>query len=332
MIVNKEHCNSTSRLTPKRTSHKILQNVCVCPFERKQWSQQISVKPFMFCAKFGGQKTVYCCKCIWNIGCQYACILLAASTGPISSMAQERTWLFNCSLCLLYLLFVPLPTTRAENFWRVFRTIPLLPIALSLSSDLSDAWVRSLVIKILTLLSLFECLTFSVCDFPCFWGRFPFFAKDIESRTAKRGGFKRGGFPIWICPSFFVLVCPFWDFSRFWGIFPICPGTLQGFSWLVIFLFAAYWQHLRGTGVRDTIWTFPEQSGKPPSLETPRFSFSQLRGSAERRILAFLQGCLALCQKRKHWKYPKAPPKGHPQNSLLEFYLSFLEAPGISQE
>ena len=25
--------------------------------------------------------------------------------------------------------------------------------------------------------------------------------------------------------------------------------------------------------VRDTIWTFPEQSRKPPSLETPRFSF-----------------------------------------------------------
>ena len=27
--------------------------------------------------------------------------------------------------------------------------------------------------------------------------------------------------------------------------------------------------------VRDTIWTFPEKSGKPPGLETPRFSFSQ---------------------------------------------------------
>ena len=28
--------------------------------------------------------------------------------------------------------------------------------------------------------------------------------------------------------------------------------------------------------VRDTIWTFPEKSGKPPGLETLRFSFSQL--------------------------------------------------------
>ena len=27
--------------------------------------------------------------------------------------------------------------------------------------------------------------------------------------------------------------------------------------------------------VRDTIWTFPQKSGKPPGFETPRFSFSQ---------------------------------------------------------
>ena len=35
------------------------------------------------------------------------------------------------------------------------------------------------------------------------------------SRAAKQGGFKRGGFPIWTCPSFF---CPFLSFlglSRF---------------------------------------------------------------------------------------------------------------------
>ena len=30
--------------------------------------------------------------------------------------------------------------------------------------------------------------------------------------------------------------------------------------------------------VRDTIWTFPEESGKDPGLETPRFSFSQDTG------------------------------------------------------
>ena len=39
-----------------------------------------------------------------------------------------------------------------------------------------------------------------------------------------------GGFPIWTCPSFFIPFCPFWDFPDFSGIFPICPGTLRGFS------------------------------------------------------------------------------------------------------
>ena len=55
------------------------------------------------------------------------------------------------------------------------------------------------------------------------------------------GGFKRGGFPIWTCPSFFLLFCPFLSFlglSRFFwdfpdlsgdgpGIFPICPFPLS---------------------------------------------------------------------------------------------------------
>ena len=37
--------------------------------------------------------------------------------------------------------------------------------------------------------------------------------------------------------------------------------------------------------VRDTIWTFPEKSGKHPGLETPRFSFSQrLKISIENEI------------------------------------------------
>ena len=98
-----------------------------------------------------------------------------------------------------------------------------------------------------------------------------------KSRAAKRGGFKRGGFPIWTCPSFFVLFCPFWDFPDFSGIFPICSGMVRGFSRLVLLLFLGL---LRAPtrnspeSVRDTIWTFPEKSGKPPGLETPRFSFS----------------------------------------------------------
>ena len=100
-----------------------------------------------------------------------------------------------------------------------------------------------------------------------------------KSRAAKRGCFKRGGFPIWTCPSFFVLFCPFSDFPDFSGIFPICAGMVRGFSRFVLFLFLG----LLGAPtrnsperVRDTIWTFPEKSGKHPGLETPRFSFSQI--------------------------------------------------------
>ena len=48
---------------------------------------------------------------------------------------------------------------------------------------------------------------------------------DVENTTVRgplNGGvFKRGGFPIWTCPSFFVLFRPFWDFPDFCGIFPI---------------------------------------------------------------------------------------------------------------
>ena len=96
--------------------------------------------------------------------------------------------------------------------------------------------------------------------------------------AAKRGCFKRGGFPIWTCPSFFVLFCPFWDFPNFSGIFPICAGMVRGFSRFVLFLFLSLLRAPTRNSperVRDTIWTFPEKSGKHPGLETPRFSFSQ---------------------------------------------------------
>ena len=154
----------------------------------------------------------------------------------------------------------------------------------------------------------------------------------VYSRAAKRGGFKRGGFPIWTCPSFFVLnslngglangglmylstivpgcrdfatkiplrrgpkkatkvhncgrLCancrewpwaPIWeppfrlsqslsffvlfgDFPDFFVIFPICPGTLRGFSRLVLFLLLCLLTAPTRNSperVRDTIWTFP---------------------------------------------------------------------------
>ena len=69
--------------------------------------------------------------------------------------------------------------------------------------------------------------------------------------------------------SFFVLLCPFGTFP---GIFPICPGTLRGFSRLVLFLFLGLLSAPTRNSperVPDTIWTIPEKSGKPPGLEIP---------------------------------------------------------------
>ena len=104
------------------------------------------------------------------------------------------------------------------------------------------------------------------------------FALQSASRAAKRGGFQTGGFPIWTCPSFFVLFCPFWDFPNFCGVFPICSGMVRGFSRFVLFLFLSLLRAPTRNSperVRDTIRTIPEKSGKHPGLETPRFSFSQ---------------------------------------------------------
>ena len=64
----------------------------------------------------------------------------------------------------------------------------------------------------------------------CLFGQCQCLKRFRESRAAKRGGFKRGGFPIWTFPSFFVLFCPPWDFPDFFGIFPICSGMVRGFS------------------------------------------------------------------------------------------------------
>ena len=112
----------------------------------------------------------------------------------------------------------------------------------------------------------------------------PLSVRPRQSRAAKRGGFKRGGggFPIWTCPSLFVLFCPFWDFFRdfpdlaagdFFRVFPIRPLSL---------FFCILRAPTRNSPekVRDTIWTFPEKSGKPPGLETPWFSFSQESGNS----------------------------------------------------
>ena len=97
-----------------------------------------------------------------------------------------------------------------------------------------------------------------------------------HSRAAKRGGFKRGGLPnldlsFLFCPFLSPLGLSrfFWDFPELLGdgpgIFPICPFPLSRPN-----------KRNCPERVRDTIWTFPKKSGKPPGLETPRFSFSQI--------------------------------------------------------
>ena len=77
-----------------------------------------------------------------------------------------------------------------------------------------------------------------MCPRSGFWYRRSVFVPSFRfwSRAAKvkTGG---GGFPIWTCPSFLVLFCPFGDFPDLSGIFPICSGMVWGFSQLVLFLF-----------------------------------------------------------------------------------------------
>ena len=106
-----------------------------------------------------------------------------------------------------------------------------------------------------------------------------------QSRAAKRGGFRTGGFPD-LDSSF--LFCPFLSFlgpSRFFRDFPDLLGDGPG-----IFLIRSFslsrpiktTYEEQSERVRDTIWTFPEKSGKHPGLETPRFSFSQAKVSHKR--------------------------------------------------
>ena len=103
-------------------------------------------------------------------------------------------------------------------------------------------------------------------------------SKSVEDQGPLNGGVSNGGV------SRSGLVLPFLSFfvlfgtSRFSGIFPICAGMVRGLSRFVLFLFLGLLRAPTRNSperVRDTIWTFPEKSGKHPGLETPRFSFSQ---------------------------------------------------------
>ena len=92
------------------------------------------------------------------------------------------------------------------------------------------------------------------------------------SRVAKRWGFKPGGGLPDLDLSF--LFCPFQDF---FGIFPICPGMVRGYSRCVVFLFLDLsTAPMRNSPerVRDTISTFPKKTlrAKGALISEPRFS------------------------------------------------------------
>ena len=105
----------------------------------------------------------------------------------------------------------------------------------------------------------------------------------FQGPLKKKGGeFQTGGFPIWTCPSLFwsFFASFFASFPIFLGfspellgdgpgIFPICPFPLSR-------PIKSTYEEKSPERVRDTIWTFPNKTGKPPGLETPWFSFSQL--------------------------------------------------------
>ena len=88
----------------------------------------------------------------------------------------------------------------------------------------------------------------------------------FESRVFQTGGFPGLDLSFLFCPflSFLGLSRFFWDFPDLLGdgpgIFPICSFPLSRP------IKSAYDSPER---VRDTIWTFPEKSGKHPGLETP---------------------------------------------------------------
>ena len=92
------------------------------------------------------------------------------------------------------------------------------------------------------------------------------------------------------------LVLPF---LSFFGTFPIFPGFSRfargwsgDFPDSSLFSFSAFLRApTRNSPKRvcDTIWTFPEKSGKPPGLETPRFSFSQLKNKTGHATSRFIE-------------------------------------------
>ena len=123
----------------------------------------------------------------------------------------------------------------------------------------------------------------------------------------------------------------FLSFFVLFGTFPIFPGFSRfargwsgDFPDSSLFLFLGLLTAPTRNSperVRDTIWTFPEKSGKPPGLQTARFSFSQPSRSGKLRGKMPARGSVALNTTRTPvWKHPGLA-------SLSTFFGHFVGVP-----
>ena len=124
----------------------------------------------------------------------------------------------------------------------------------------------------------------------------------LESQGPPNGGVSNGGV------SRSVLVLPFLSFfvlSRFSRIFPICSGTVRGFSRFVPFLFLGLLRAPTRNSperVRDTIWAFPV--GNPPVWKPPRLASLKNHDPLATRIASESQN-----NPRAHKRKSALPPK-----------------------
>ena len=77
-------------------TNKILPNIFPWAHLKSKWFQEIYLRSFHCCADFGWNRGIVA-SAFGKLVAGTQTILHAASMGPISSMAQERTWFFNCS-------------------------------------------------------------------------------------------------------------------------------------------------------------------------------------------------------------------------------------------
>ena len=115
-------------------------------------------------------------------------------------------------------------------------------------------------------------------------------------RAAKRGCFKRGGFPIWTCPSFFVLFCPFLSFWDFPGDFPDLRGDGPGIFPIGPFPLSQpikSQSSIRGGGVQGGVWAKMFNTGS-------QFQYI-LTGLSATLVAGVFQCCTCPCVSRLYF-------------------------------